>query len=72
MAVGASVSVASMDEREEPREGERDDSVPDRVTAGRSTDEDDDEKKDEDKKDKDDTVDHASEQSMDASDPPAW
>ncbi|MBW3594793.1 MAG: hypothetical protein KY391_04375 [Actinobacteria bacterium] len=49
---------------------EHDESVPDRVPAIESTDEEDDEDKD--KKEKDATVDHTSEQSMDGSDPPAW
>lgn len=52
------------------RERERDDSIPDRVPAGKSTNEDVEEEKTADEKDA--TVDHASEQSMDASDPPAW
>ncbi len=58
-----------MEDRENGgREEERDDSVPDRVPAVDSTGED----SEEDKKKKDATVDHASEQSMDGSDPPAW
>ena len=47
---------------------ERDDSVPEDVPAKHSTDED----ESQEKKDKDAAVDHASEQSMDGSDPPAW
>ena len=57
-----------MGEREKGREEERDDSVPDQVSAVSSTDD----EAEADKKKQDATVDHASEQSMDGSDPPAW
>ena len=50
------------------REQDRDESVPDESPAKHSTDED----SEETKKKKDAAVDHASEQSMDGSDPPAW
>ena len=50
------------------KENERDETVPDQVPAKHSTDEDEEATK----KKKDEAVDHASEQSMDGSDPPAW
>jgi len=57
-----------MSEREQGHEQERDESVPDRVPAVESTEDD----SDDDKKKQDATADHASEQSMDGSDAPAW
>jgi hypothetical protein len=49
----------------EPKDGDSEEEIP----ARHSTADDDDSEK---KKDKDAAVDHASEQSMDGSDPPAW
>ena len=68
MQTGASVTFAYMAEREQGPEQERDESVPDRVSAVESTDA----ASEEDKKKQEATVDRASEQSMDGSDPPAW
>lgn len=70
-AMATSVTLAHMGERERGREEERDESVPERVPAVDSTDDDED-ATNADKEKQDATADHASEQSMDGSDPPAW
>ena len=53
---------------DDPKDPKDDEETEEQVPARHSTAEDD----DKDAKDKDAAVDHASEQSMDGSDPPAW